>query len=107
MVNPTTIRIVLALEVSYNLPLHQLDVSNAFLHGHLNEECLWNNLMDSLINHILIMYVDSKRPSMASNKLFKLGSQYYPKLFTILVLRNLKLITLFSHITLTPSMSLY
>ena len=33
-----TIKLVLAIVVSCNWPLRQLDVSNAFLHGHLKEE---------------------------------------------------------------------
>lgn len=37
IVKPTTIRIVLSLATSHSWPIHQLDVKNAFLHGHLNE----------------------------------------------------------------------
>ncbi|GKC75179.1 ribonuclease H-like domain-containing protein, partial [Tanacetum coccineum] len=37
MVNPATIRTVLSLVVSRDWPIHQLDVKNAFLHGHLSE----------------------------------------------------------------------
>ncbi|GJX92139.1 ribonuclease H-like domain-containing protein, partial [Tanacetum coccineum] len=37
VVKPTTIRIVLSLVVSREWPIHQLDVKNAFLHGHLTE----------------------------------------------------------------------
>ena len=38
MVKPATIRLVLAIAISCNWPLKQLDVSNAFLHGLFKEE---------------------------------------------------------------------
>ncbi|GJU16395.1 ribonuclease H-like domain-containing protein [Tanacetum coccineum] len=37
VVKPATIRTVLILAVSREWPIHQLDVKNAFLHGHLTE----------------------------------------------------------------------
>lgn len=37
VVKPATIRTVLSLALSHSWPIHQLDVKNAFLHGHLNE----------------------------------------------------------------------
>lgn len=37
VVKPATIRTVLSIVVSRSWPIHQLDVKNAFLHGHLNE----------------------------------------------------------------------
>ncbi|KAD7477345.1 hypothetical protein E3N88_00481 [Mikania micrantha] len=37
VVKPATIRTVLSIAVSCSWPIHQLDVKNAFLHGHLNE----------------------------------------------------------------------
>ncbi|GJW33156.1 ribonuclease H-like domain-containing protein [Tanacetum coccineum] len=37
VVKPDTIRTVLSLAVSRQWPIHQLDVKNAFLHGHLTE----------------------------------------------------------------------
>ena len=37
MVKPATIRTVLSIAVSWEWPIRQLDVKNAFLHGHLDE----------------------------------------------------------------------
>lgn len=37
VVKPATIRTVLSIAVSRHRPIHQLDVKNAFLHGHLQE----------------------------------------------------------------------
>ncbi|GKB02227.1 ribonuclease H-like domain-containing protein [Tanacetum coccineum] len=37
VVKPSTIRTVLSLAVSRQWPIHELDVKNAFLHGHLKE----------------------------------------------------------------------
>jgi len=38
VIKPAMIRIVLTLIATYNWPAHQLDVSNAFLHGNLQEQ---------------------------------------------------------------------
>ena len=38
VVKPATIRTILAMIASKQWPAHQLDVTNAFLHGHLDEQ---------------------------------------------------------------------
>jgi hypothetical protein len=38
VIKPATIRLILALVVHFDWPIRQLDISNAFLHGSLNEE---------------------------------------------------------------------
>jgi hypothetical protein len=37
ILKPATIQVVLSIAASRQWPIHQLDVKNAFLHGHLNE----------------------------------------------------------------------
>jgi hypothetical protein len=38
VIKPTTMRIILTLAAYFDLPLRQLDISNAFLHGYLKED---------------------------------------------------------------------
>ena len=48
------VRLVIAIAISCNWSLRQLDVSNAFLHGYLNEDVYMQQPPD---------YVDSLHPS--------------------------------------------
>jgi hypothetical protein len=53
VVKPATIRTVLTIVASQQWPAHQLDVSNAFLHGNLNEK---------VYCHQPVGFVDPERP---------------------------------------------
>ncbi|GJW18426.1 ribonuclease H-like domain-containing protein [Tanacetum coccineum] len=64
VVKPATIRTVLSLAVSRNWPIHQLDVKNAFLHGHLSE---------IVYMHQPLGFVDPNKP----NYVFQLQRSLY------------------------------
>ncbi|GKD78446.1 ribonuclease H-like domain-containing protein [Tanacetum coccineum] len=53
VVKPVTIRTILRIDVSCRWPIHQLDVKNAFLHGHLSE---------TVYMHQPPGFMDPKRP---------------------------------------------
>lgn len=50
VIKPATIRMVLAVAVTYNWPIRQLDVSNAFLCGIVHEKSTWSNLKSPCIS---------------------------------------------------------
>lgn len=57
VVKPATIRTVLSLVVSQHWPTRQLDVKNAFLHGHLQEMVYMHQPLGFMIHVILTMFV--------------------------------------------------
>jgi hypothetical protein len=65
VIKPATIRLILALAVHCEWPIRQLDISNAFLHGSLTEEVIWNNLVALSILTELILCASFIKPSMA------------------------------------------
>ena len=56
VVKPQTIRIILSLANIFNWPLYQLDVKNAFLHGHLDED-MYMSQPQGFTNPLLPNYV--------------------------------------------------
>ena len=55
VIKPTIIWIVLSIILSREWPMHQLDVNNAFLHGHVHEEIFMSQPLTLLISFSLIM----------------------------------------------------
>ncbi|OMO53069.1 Integrase, catalytic core [Corchorus capsularis] len=54
VIKPQTIRLILSLAVQYNWPIQQLDVSNAFLHGKMEETVFMEQPIE---------FIDSNNPS--------------------------------------------
>ncbi|KAL0355577.1 UNVERIFIED_CONTAM: putative mitochondrial protein [Sesamum radiatum] len=92
-----TVRLFLALATAYGWPVHQLDVNNAFLHGHLDEElymtppegycvrrglvCKLERLPTGII--ALLVYVDDILVTAPTLEAIKFVKDYLHSLFTI------------------------
>ncbi|KAJ0457800.1 putative RNA-directed DNA polymerase [Helianthus annuus] len=64
VVKPATIRLILSLALSQLWPIHQLDVTNAFIHGNLDETVICINPWGSDIAITPTTFVVSRNPCM-------------------------------------------
>ena len=74
VIRQETIRLVLSLAVRNNWLINQLDVSNAFLHGMLDETIYMTQPSAMLIPAFLNMFANSKSLCMGSSKPPVLGT---------------------------------
>lgn len=63
VIKPVTIRAVLSIAVSLQWPIRQLDISNAFLHGYLNEE-VYMSQPPGFVDHLRPDHVCKLRRSL-------------------------------------------
>lgn len=73
-INPITIRLLLSITISHGWDITQLDLSNAFLNGTLDEKVWWPNLQYLLINPSCIISIFFRSLCMVFIKLYILGS---------------------------------
>jgi hypothetical protein len=74
VVKPTTVRLVLTIDVLYGWNIHQLDVYNAFLNNILQKEVYMAQPSGLLILHFHLMCVGFINICMARNKHLELGT---------------------------------
>jgi hypothetical protein len=67
VVKPATMRLVLSLAVSRGWDIHQIDISNVFLHGFLDESAYCSSLSIFRIHLGLIIFASSQRLSTDSS----------------------------------------
>ena len=73
-----TFRLVLSIALYYHWELRQLDVSNAFLHGLIEEDVYTRQPQVTLMIGILLMSADLTKLSMDCYKLLELGMPCFP-----------------------------
>jgi hypothetical protein len=76
VIKRSTIRIILSLAIRFDWSIHQLDISNAYLHGYLGEEVFMEQpqgFVDLWTRLIPTMFANSTNSYTASNKLLKPG----------------------------------
>lgn len=62
------VRTFLAIAASNTRPIYHVDANNAILHGDLNEEVYMDLHLGYIIRILLLWFVGSQNPCMASNK---------------------------------------
>ena len=80
----TTIRIFFATVAIHHWPLLQLEIKNAFLHGDLEEEVTWSNLLGLLLRGSLVWCANCIALYTVSNNHHVPSLEYSAPLFKVL-----------------------
>lgn len=75
VVKASTVRFVFSIAATRNWKIEQLDVSNAFLHGVL-EDTTWHNLLDLLILNNLLLFASSINLCIDLDRLLEYGMKH-------------------------------
>lgn len=95
VIKPATMRLLLTLAVHHNWPIKHIDIANAFLHGHLNEEVFMEQPKGFVDTHHPDFVCKLQKRFMVLNKLQELGFISSLKPFLSLALHDLFLIHLY------------
>lgn len=76
------VRTFLAIAASNTRPIYHVDANNAILHGDLNEEVYMDLRLGYIIRILLLWFVGSQNPCMASNEASR---QSFSKLTSVLL----------------------